>query len=145
MRLAMRTVLSWLTMRSAARKKSDPDFARSAGQTRSRLRCRRAHIPIELGNVVLAQKPIGVFPCGNAAQPQLLRQAPLPGPKFRSLRPRACSECAGIIVMFSRAGHDPLASAAGDPRTRLPSAPDPEMRRTGVDVQQHVRKISATT
>jgi hypothetical protein len=42
---------------------------------------------IELGDVVVAQKAVAAFDRGDAMQPQLLRQAPLPGPEvaFRTL------------------------------------------------------------
>jgi hypothetical protein len=47
---------------------------------------------VELGEIVFPQKPIGCFQRSDLAQPQLLRQAALPGREVRSLPSRACGE-----------------------------------------------------
>src|SRR5207249_3250107 len=53
-----------------------------------RLRCPHRKLAVEFRNVTLPQEPIGFFSRGDPPQPQLLRQAPLPGPEV-SLTPSA--------------------------------------------------------
>src|SRR5881409_3630459 len=53
-----------------------------------RLCCPHRKLAVEFRNVTLPQEPIGFFSRGDPPQPQLLRQAPLPGPEV-SLTPSA--------------------------------------------------------
>src|ERR1700758_3825375 len=53
------------------------------------LHCRHLKASVELGDVVLPQEAIGRLQAANSAQPQLLRQAPLPGAEV-ALRTTTC-------------------------------------------------------
>jgi hypothetical protein len=55
----------------------------------------------ELGDVALAQKAVGLLRGGDAAQPQLLRQPPLPGAEVTlaaSARLRRCGPRLGALL-----------------------------------------------
>src|SRR5260370_190511 len=62
-----------------------------ASRRKRALRLRRRHrkAPVELRQVTLPQKAVGFFHRGDPAQPQLLRQTPLPGAEV----PLAASPC----------------------------------------------------
>ena len=58
-------------------------------------------LAVQLGNIALPQEAVGFLHGGDAAHAQLCGRRPCQVPKFRSLRPRACREYAGIISMSS--------------------------------------------
>jgi len=59
------------------------------------------------------EEAVGFLHGGDLAQPQLLRQRPCQVAKFRSLRPRACGEYAGMHSMLRSRMARPPASVAG--------------------------------
>ena len=69
----------------------------TAGESRAALTGGNLEAAVELGDIVLAQKTVGCLQGGDPIQPELLRQASLPGGEVAFRAPRACGEYAGII------------------------------------------------
>jgi len=97
-----RTVLSWFTTRSCwTAKMRSRSFPQAGIKAISRAAPPRRKISGELGDVALALKAVGLLRGGDAAQPQLLRQPPLPGAEVTlaaSARLRRCGPRLGALL-----------------------------------------------